>query len=282
MTELGLTSYAYYWACRPDADWNGKGRPMGPLDLIGRTAELGLNVLQICENVPTFSPSDDRQVGALREKGDAVGVRLELGCRAQTAETLRPAVAQAAALGSGLLRVVPWSGKARRSDRGGSELVTALTAVLPDCERLRVRLAIENYFDLSDAELVDLVAGLDSEWVGVVLDTANSVGRLSDPLETAQTLARYAISVHLKDFEVTKPPIGYRVSGTPLGEGLLDVAATLGAVFASSHRPALLIELWVDPETDPAATLRKEDDWVIRSVDYARRALQATHRPAGA
>ena len=279
MTELGLTSYAYYWASSqgvaPANPWRKTA-----IDLVRRTAGLGLQVLEICENVASFDPADRMQVVEVRRAAEEAGIRLQLGCRAMTIDGLHAAVAQAHVLGSTILRVVPWAGDARPDANARATLQTTLAAVLPVCARYRIQLAVENYFDLGDSELADTVRQLDTEWVGVTLDTANSVGRLSDPVATANQLAKHVLSVHLKDFEVTKPPIGYRVIGTPLGDGQLDVMAVLRAITAAGRQPPLLLELWVDPESDLDSTLQKEDDWVERSVAYARRELSAALQPA--
>ena len=280
MSSLGLTSYAYYWACRPEARWLGTGRPMGAVDLVRRTAALGLDTLQICENVATFDPSDPDQVDAVWSVAEQTGIELQLGTRVASETELRTSIEQAVRLGAGVLRVVPWDGGARRNELLADDLAATLREVADLAADRSMCIAVENYFDLSDAALVAVVADVASPWIGVTLDTANSVGRLSQPLDTARLLAPYAMSVHLKDFTVEKGAIGYRVTGTPLGDGDLDVPTFLAMVDATGREAPLLIELWVDPEPDPDATHRKEDAWVERSVAYAREQLHATRRPA--
>ena len=280
MMELGLSSYAYYWACRGDGPL-AASRPMTAVALVRRAADLGLSVLQVCENVVAFDGSDPEQVHDLRSAGDAAGVRLELGCRlelqerASLADALRAALARAQALGSSNLRVVPWAGGDGTPTAVREALGAAISAVVPDCARHGVHLAVENYLELSDATLAELVADLASEWVGVTLDTANSVGRLRDPLDTTRVLAPHAIGVHLKDYQVVRSAIGYRITGAPLGDGLLDVGGILRAIDEGGRQPPLLLELWVDPELEHTATLRKEEDWVWKSVAFARRQLEA-------
>jgi sugar phosphate isomerase/epimerase len=275
MSDLGMTSYAYYWACQADARWGTDGRPMGPVDLIRETARHGLDVLQLCENVAAFDPADLGQVRDVREAADVAGVRLELGCRAETAADLERSVDHAIALGAQTLRVVPWSGQARPRPGSREALISTLSSALG--RKRMVRMAIENYPGLSDAELADVVIGLGDERVGVTYDTANSLGRLARPLETAAILAPLAICVHLKDYVITKEAVGYRTTGAPLGEGELDVSAVLAQVAAAGRQPPLLIELWVDPEPASSTTLSKEAEWVERSIDYARGLLSRHH-----
>jgi 3-oxoisoapionate decarboxylase len=120
--------------------------------------------------------------------------------------------------------------------------------------------AIENYFDLPAAQLAEFVGRVDDERVGVCLDTANSIGILERPLETEALLAPYVVSLHLKDFVVTKPVQGYRVSGAPLGQGWLDAPAVLDMLERTGRPFNVLLELWVDPAETHEATVRKEEE----------------------
>lgn len=254
---------------------------MSAVELVHRTAHLGLTMLQICENVVAFDRFDPAQIRVLRTAADAAGIRLELGCRLESrdrigyVEALRAALAQASALGSMNLRVVPAVGEDAGATDFMDTLCASLSAVVPDCAQHQVRLAVENYLDLPDAVLAGIVEGIASEWVGVTLDTANSVGQLRNPMDTTQMLAPYALGIHLKDYRVVRSPVGYRITGAPLGDGQLDVEAILRAIGATGRRPPLLLELWVEAEADRPATLRKEEIWVERSVVYARRQLEA-------
>jgi L-ribulose-5-phosphate 3-epimerase UlaE len=78
------------------------------------------------------------------------------------------------------------------------------------------------------------------------------------------------VSVHLKDFTVLKHRAGYQITGAPLGKGWLDVSATLALLTRSPRRPRLLLELWVEPGPDKDETARKEQAWLVASLDYAR------------
>ncbi|MGH2819054.1 MAG: sugar phosphate isomerase/epimerase family protein [Actinomycetota bacterium] len=274
--RLGLSSHAYYWACQGVG-----GRRLTAWDLLRTTREFELDALQLCENVDLsgWSPDDLERYGRAAEESD---VSLELGTRGLDRAVLRQALSAAGALGAGVVRIVAWSGEEDR--RGGvtGELRSVIDELLPEARAHGIALAIENYFSIDDAELADLVSGYDDEYLGVCLDTANSVGLLHAPDETTRLLAPYAVSVHLKDFTVRKLPIGYRVTGAPLGQGWLDVSGVLAELDRCGRRPSLLLELWVDPEDDPNATIEKEADWVQTSVGFLRSHLGERRQTAGA
>ena len=269
--RLGLSSYAYFWAAR-GADLEGIS-PLTPWDLLDKVTTQGLEVLQICDNVPLID-WDSPSLEQLRETAQREGVILEVGASSLRFDYLRAYLDITRALGAHLLRVVPWSGSETRQRLPLDRLYEVVDQFLPFCREHDITLAIENYFDLPDRELAAFVQRFDDERVGVCLDTANSTGFLEKPLETTERLAPYVVSLHLKDFVVTKKPgRGYWISGAPLGQGWLDVPAVLDVVGRTGRQSNVLLELWMDPAETHEATLRKEDDWVQQSVAYARSQL---------
>ena len=89
--------------------------------------------------------------------------------------------------------------------------------------RRRMKLAIENHRDMRIEELLSMMNQISSEFVGVCIDTANSLALLESPAEAVEKLAPYAISVHLKDIAVKESADGFLLSEVALGEGFLDL-----------------------------------------------------------
>lgn len=265
--KLGLSSYAYYWATSAASVDGAIAR--SPWDLLDRVAALGLEVVQLCEHVP-LSDWDATSLERLRDAALRQGIMLEVGARGLGLDDLRASLEVARALGARLWRLAPWSGSPTRQNLPIDRLHEVVDQLLPFCRRHDITLAIENYFDLPAQQLASFMLRVHDERVGVCLDTANSTGFLERPLETAEILAPYVVSMHLKDFVVTKPTQGYRISGAPLGQGWLDAPAVLD-ILACTGRPfTVLLELWVDRAETHEATVRREDDWVRQSVAYAR------------
>jgi len=265
--RLGLSSYAYYWAICAKLEQGVA--PMTAWDLVNKTASLDLEVVQICENLPLIT-WDKRSLEQLRDVALRQGITLEIGVRGLDVDLLRLHLDLTHTLSAHVLRVVPWSGSETQQKLSLDKLHRVVDQILPLCQEHDITLAIENYFDLPDQELADFVQQVNDERVGVCLDTANSTGFLEKPLKTVQVLAPHVVSLHLKDFVVTKPAMGYRISGVPLGQGWLDARAVLDIVSQTGRQPHVLLELWVDPDETHKATLRKEDDWVRQNVAYAR------------
>jgi 3-oxoisoapionate decarboxylase len=254
LDKLGLSSYAYYWLCKAaptPAD--------AALALLRRTADLGLKVLQICDNAPLGELSEPELLD-LRAQASRLSVTLEAGTRSLDQANLHTYLNICGTLGAKILRLVPWSGASTPQRLDPEVLRQRVQHILPLCQSLGVTLAVENYFDLPDEDLASVIRQINHPRLGVCLDTANSTGFLAPPLQTVQLLAPHCVSLHLKDFTVEKPVMGYRVAGVPLGEGWLNVPAVLNCIRATPLPANVLLELWVDPLDDPQATLAKEDD----------------------
>ncbi|MFH1084676.1 MAG: hypothetical protein V1772_02785, partial [Chloroflexota bacterium] len=84
-----------------------------------------------------------------------------------------------------------------------------------------------------------------------------------------------AEQVHLKDWIVDKVAIGYHITGRPIGQGGLDMGAVVRALGPRWNDLDYLIEYWMDPEPDAAATHAKEQRWLADSLAAARAALSA-------
>lgn len=267
--RLGISSYTYGWAIGTECN-----RPAGgptALDLVDRAAELGVRVLQLCDNLPPETWGE-AGVQALQAKALAAGVAVEVGTRGSNPEHLRRFIKIARRLGSPILRLVVDTPEDRPPVR---EVMRRIGAVRRDLEQARVTLALENHDRFTAAQLEGTVFELRECGVpvGVCLDTANSFGAGEGPRTVAQTLMQYVVNVHLKDFAVTRLPHmqGFTIEGRPAGAGMLDIPWLLERVRASGRDLSVILELWTPPEPTLAATIRKEADWARASVEAVRR-----------
>ncbi len=90
--------------------------------------------------------------------------------------------------------------------------------------RHRMKLAVENHKDWRVPELLDILGRLKSEWVGVTLDTGNSIALLEDPMAVVQALAPHTFTTHFKDMAVKEYEKGFLLSEVPLGDGFLELS----------------------------------------------------------
>jgi sugar phosphate isomerase/epimerase len=85
----------------------------------------------------------------------------------------------------------------------------------------KVHLALENHKDWRVDELLAGLKRLDSEYVGVCVDTGNSIALLEDPWQVVEAYAAWAFSIHFKDMGVRECAEGFLLAEVPLGDGFL-------------------------------------------------------------
>jgi 3-oxoisoapionate decarboxylase len=251
---LGITSYTYRWAVG--------GGHLDALGLIERVAGHGLGLLQFLDNLPIADLPDD-ELRALGAAARDRGVALMVGMSGLEPHQLRRQVEVAGLVGAGQLRATVVGGVAAAE--------ATIREALPSLRAAGVTLALENHSDARSDELAELVRRIGDPRVAVCLDFLNSIAVLEGPAETVGKLAPFAASVHLKDGAAVKAGTGWRIVGTALGEGQVDLSGLLRVVWATGRRPPLLFEMWQDRVTDEDATLAAEEDWVTRSVACLKR-----------
>ena len=261
--RVGLSSFTYPWAVgMPDAP---VPQPLTHNDLLDRAVELGVPVVQIADNLP-LDALTRTELQRLRGRADDRSLSLEVGTRGITPDVLENHLGIAVALGSPLLRVVV--------DRGGhepapAEIVATLRAHEPAFRRAGVTLAIENHDRLPSAVLAAIVEELGTDWVGICLDTVNSLGALEGPDMVIATLGPYTVNVHVKDFTIDRSnsSLGFDVRGRPVGGGRLDLDH-LFATVAQNHPVTAVIELWTPRQASETETIALERRWAEQSVDH--------------
>ncbi len=98
-----------------------------------------------------------------------------------------------------------------------------IESVAPIVEKHRIPLAIENHKDWLIPHMLDRLKRVDSEYVGVCIDTGNSFALLENPMDVVNAYAPWAHSVHLKDMAVSEYEEGFLVADVVFGEGTLDL-----------------------------------------------------------
>jgi hypothetical protein len=165
--KLGIGTYTYMWSIGfPGAE---PARPMTPMSLQDQARELGVRVVQYGPNLPLDSLPDS----ALNELLAAAAqhrIEIEVGTRGVGTPHLLRMLDFTVQCGSKLLRTVrEYEGRAT----GCAELIPLLQAVEPRLRSAGVRLALENSV-VPAAELDAALSTVNSEYIGITLDTVNS------------------------------------------------------------------------------------------------------------
>jgi sugar phosphate isomerase/epimerase len=263
---LGLGSYSYRWSCgfRDSVP----ARPLGPADLIGRAGALGLGLVQFADNMPLHL-REASEIDDLAAAARDAGIVVELGMGGFEGDLLMRYLDLAGRLDAHLLRIALDAEDARIPV---DHLAARLARVLPAARAADVRLAVENHFHFPSPRLREVVERVGDPGLGVCLDVANSICAGEWPAETIGLLAPFAINLHLKDYRIEPDPygVGFRVIGTPLGQGALDITAVFAELDRHGRQVNVILEHWLPPAATEDETLAREDDWIRQSVARAR------------
>ena len=267
--RLGFSSFTIPWAIGGIEAEHPVS--MTAFDLLERAHELRADVLQIADNLPIGGLSEPELL-KLKVQADSYGIAIEVGTRGIKSENLANFLRIAQILGSPILRVVIDS---KGHEPAIPEIVQLLKPFEAKFKEAKIKLAIENHDRLTCAEFNEIIDCVGSDWVGICLDTVNSLGAVEAPNTVIPALAPRAINVHLKDFEIvrTNGQMGFTVRGTALGQGRLDVAGVIAAVGGTSREITAVIELWTPRQASYEETVALENKWALESVEYLRKSI---------
>jgi sugar phosphate isomerase/epimerase len=238
---------------------------MDACTMLRRAYALGVDAVQFSDNLPLHT-LDNGALAALRDLGAEFGLGIEVGAKGLERDLLERYVALAGYFGSRALRLVLDEPDPERARAG-------LAWLLPRLRAADLPLAIENHGLLPAATLAAIVERFDDPLLGFCVDTANNLILLERPLETVAALAPRARQLHLKDYIVDKAPVGYRITGCPLGQGSLDIGAVLGLVQPAERGLDVYLESWMDPASTWGETLLQEERWIALCIERAQQWL---------
>lgn len=262
--KLGISSYTYTWSV--GVPGSEPYQPWDELNLLHKAKELKVDCLQIADNLPLHNMGEERFM-RLKEKAVEARIGLEAGAREMTPHMLEVYISIAEKLGSPILRFVI-DGPEYKPDP--EEVITNIRTVLPELESRGIRLAIENHDRLLAREFLEIIEGVGSSFVGICLDSVNSMGA-GEGIETITSLlAPYTINLHIKEFLVQRHPhmMGFTIEGRPVGQGQLPLRWMLEQLGPACQ--SAILESWTPPEASIMDTMRKEERWARDSIDYLK------------
>jgi sugar phosphate isomerase/epimerase len=264
--QLGISTFTYGWAVGVATD--GPNKQLNGQLLLNQAGRMGIRLVQVGDNCPLHELTTD-QWTAFHERAVREGIRLEVGARGMTENHLHRYIALTQRLKSRLLRfVIDGPTYEPPADRVVGLLREAVSAL----EQAGVTLGIENHDRLMAREFAHIVEQVSSERVGICLDTANSLGAGEGLAEVVRTLAPYTVNLHLKDVGIRRLPHqqGFQIDGRIAGRGMLNIPWLVEAVACHGRCQTAVLEQWVPPEADDAATVAKEAVWAEESLTYLK------------
>ena len=174
--KLGISSYTYTWAVGVPA-YPCEGKKLSALDLVNKASKVGVQVVQICDNLHLHKLGKE-ELTELRQTAEKLGITIEVGTCGVEPEHLRMYLEIAHLLNSDIVRVLLHKSNGLISINEAYEYINE---VLHEFESKKIKIVIENHERHSVKELTWLVDKLNSEYVGICLDTVNSFAALECP-----------------------------------------------------------------------------------------------------
>jgi 3-oxoisoapionate decarboxylase len=136
-----------------------------------------------------------------------------------------------------------------------TQSVKSLELAEPVLKRARLRVAIENHKDWLVPELLEIVRRFSSEWIGICVDTGNSIALMEDAMQVIEAYAPFVFSVHLKDMAFGESADGFLLSEVPLGRGYLPIPQIVQTLRKANPKIQLNLEMITrDPLNIPCLT----------------------------
>ncbi len=274
---MGIGTAAYMQRARADSDKDPSLRFTETLRFFEHCRVMGAGGIQA-----SLSSPDEAYAARVRGKAEEHGMYVEVSARlpkddSSDLDRFERTVRATRAAGGSVIRTVMLSGRRYETFRSLQDWKdfarrsrNSLERAEPVARRHGVRLAVENHKDWRIDEMLGILQRIESEWVGVTLDTGNNMSLLEDPRATAEAFAPYACAVHLKDMGLERYEDGFMLAEVPFGEGCLDLKAivetirtvrpetkfTLEMITRDPLRiPCLRKQYWVTMDRVPGADL---------------------------
>ena len=265
----GISSYTYTWAVGVPGSLPAK--PLSAVALIDKAFELGLNLVQIADNLP-LETWDTEKLSALLNYADSRNVSIEMGSRGLQPEHTVQCLKTASFLRSPILRMVIDN---QGFEPGLRDIIAIIRELIPEFRSAGIKLALENHDRLKAREFEQIIEKTGSDMVGICLDSVNSMGAGEGFEEVAKILIPHTINFHVKDFSIRRVShkMGIIIEGTPAGRGRLNISEVVNRLNETGRCSSAILELWTPPEDDIEETIRKEEKWANESIEYLKKII---------
>lgn len=265
--HLGISTYTYPWLMKYALD---KGKPFTALMILFEKAiKHQIYFAQIGDNVPLHQLSKE-ELSSLITKASVNNIRLELGTKRLCVDHIRKYISLANELGCDFLRVVIDDTNFHPDT---NSIIKNIRELLPFLIEAKLMLAIENHDRFSATELEQIIIATDPIYVGICLDTANSLGAGEGINEVLRILAPYTINLHIKDFNIQRVQhkMGFDISGCSAGEGMLDISMLIQQIKQQGKCKTAILEIWSNPKESHQDSVTQEELWANKSIQYLKK-----------
>ena len=265
--KIGIGSYTFTWAV--GIPGYGNQTSLSAFDLIEKASELKAEVVQFADNLPLEKYSRN-ELANLLAFAENKNIEIEVGAKGLTPERLNIYIDIAEFLRADILRfIIDDDGYAPSPDT----VIEVIRPSIPRLEKAKVMLALENHDRLRYSEFSSIIEACHSPFVGICLDTVNSLGIPEGTAEVINALSPFTLNLHVKDFTIGRldHKMGFKVEGVPAGKGKLDITGLFSRLSAMGKCKSAILELWTPFGPTLEDTIARENEWAYRSMQYLHR-----------
>jgi len=147
-------------------------------------------------------------------------------------------------------------------------------AAAPVAQNAGVRICLENHTEAFSDEVLWIINRVNHPYVGVCVDTNNSLMVGEDPLTAIRKLAPVSFTNHFSDHRIVFDQYGCRITGVATGTGDVPMRQAYQIIKANPNMKRLNLEIEFDPGSDgPDAARHREYQAVVESIRFAREEL---------
>lgn len=226
--RLGIADFSYNIRLSAERTGRMKGKLGDPLSFLDHCHNVGAGGVQM-----NIGIRDEIYTSRLRKNAETYDMFVEGSSslpRGQSdVERFEAAVQTAKQAGAKVIRIAIGGRRYEQFDKAEQfrafteRTYNSLQLADPIAAQHRMQLAIENHKDWRIGQMLDMLRRIDSEYVGVCVDTGNSFALLEDPMAVVEAYAPYSFAAHLKDMAVAEYEDGFLLADVTLGQGLLDL-----------------------------------------------------------
>jgi sugar phosphate isomerase/epimerase len=267
--QLGISTYSFPWS------FGIKGflpaQQFTASHLLQYAGDKKIGFVQFGDNYPLHN-LDDQHLIELKNEARQRNIKLQPGTRKLTFENVSTYISIAEVLEADFIRVVIDDEDYHPSE---AEVIGTINKLLPVLRKSNVILALENHDRFPATTLKRIIDSTDDQFIGICLDTVNSFGAGESVNEVVSTLAPYTVNIHVKDFEINRKShtMGFHINGCVAGTGMLNIPSLIKEIAKNNRCSTATLEVWSDPEQTIEESIRKEKNWVEKSIDYLKTIL---------
>ncbi len=279
--KVGIDSFSYHrWFGEIFLDQEPAPEQWNMDDFLKRANELDVDgvSLESCY----FPRYDEEWLARLKTQLDEYGLDrvyawghpdgLEGGKNQAAFQDMMDSIPRAKMIGAEVMRTVGSSLAFRHEphDQQIAALIDMFKRAVEIAEEHEIKLAVETHVDFNSDEMLQIIEGVDSPYLGVTFDTGNLLRVWDDPLKGMEKLAPHVYATHIKDLMPIKgAPVDewYFFSSVPVGEGCIDNERLAELLNEAGYTGFLAVEI----DNPIPEWSGREDEMVRRSITELRR-----------